>query len=66
MRRVVRAGRCRCGNRVGSIEERPARSCAGLALNKLEDKLETPSGEQPEVARRVGVATVTVPLDIME
>lgn len=44
MRRVVRAGRCRCGNRVGSIEERPVQSCAGLALNKLEDKLETPSG----------------------
>lgn len=35
---------CRCGNRVGSIEEMPARSCAGLALNKLEDKLETPGG----------------------
>ena len=30
MRRIVRAGRCRCGNRVGSPKERPARGRAGL------------------------------------
>lgn len=66
MKHIGRAGRCRCGNRVGSVEEKPVRLRAGFSLDKLEDRLEAPSGEQPEVARRVGVGTVTVPLDIME
>lgn len=30
MRRIVRAGGCHCGNRVGSLKERPARRRAGL------------------------------------
>ena len=37
-----------------------------LRYTSLEDRLEAPSGEQPVGARRFGVATVTVPLDIME
>lgn len=37
-----------------------------LRYTSLENRLEAPSGEQPVGARRFGVATVTVPLDIME
>ena len=41
MRRIVRAGRCRCGNRVGSPKERPARSAR--ALHQIKFGLEAPS-----------------------
>lgn len=42
---------CRCGSWLP--KERPAQGCAGLSLDKIEDRLEAPSGVDAARVRRV-------------
>ena len=55
MRRIVRTGRCRCGNRIGSPKDKPALSGTGLTA-----ELEAPSGEHTVDPRRGIVVQGTV------